>query len=200
MLLAEMVRLAARHDPTFARLVAEREEAALAGLSRHERILLQGVRGAAWSNSKIFSAFITDALNNTAAFDLDGDTLKAALFDNTITPSQTVSAANSAYGAGVWASGGVSDASGWPAAGRALAGVTSGFSSNVYTFDAADTASANNTTTLTNATGTLVYEDTLAAPVADQGICYNYFGGANSISSGTFTIVWNASGILALTL
>ncbi len=154
----------------------------------------------AWSNSKIFSAFITDALNNLAAFDLDGDTITVALFDNTITPSQTVTSANTAYGAGVYASGGVSDASGWPAAGRNLATVTSTFSSNVFTFDAADTVSANATTTLTNAYGCLVYENSLGSPVADQGMSFNYFGGANSVVAGTFTIVWNSSGILALTL
>ena len=59
---------------------------------------------------------------------------------------------------------------------------------------------AARTTTLTNAYGCLVYSDTRTTPVADQGICFNYFGGANSVTSGTFTIVWNASGILALTL
>lgn len=154
----------------------------------------------AWSASKIFSAGITDSLNSTASLNLDADNLKAALFDNSITPSQTVASASSAYGAGVWASGGVVDASGWPAVGRQLLSVASGFSSNVYTFDAADTVSANATTTLTNAYGCLIYNDTLAAPVADQGICYNYFGGANSVVAGTFTIVWNASGIFALTL
>lgn len=154
----------------------------------------------AWANSKIFSALITDALNNTAALDLNTDTIKAALFDNTITPSQTVAAASSAYATGVWAAGGVSDASGWPAVGRDLAGIASGFAANVYTFDANDTVSANATTTLTNAYGALIYEDTLTTPVADQGISFNYFGGANSVTSGTFTIVWNASGIFAITL
>ena len=154
----------------------------------------------AWSASKIFSAYITDSLNNTAALDLDADTIKAALFDNTITPSQTVTSANSAYAAGAWASGGVSDASGWPAAGRQLLSISSTFSSNVFTFDAADTASANSTTTLTNAYGCLVYDDTLTTPVADQGICFNYFGGANSVTSGSFTVVWNASGVMSLTL
>lgn len=155
----------------------------------------------AWTNSKIFSAFVTDLMNNTTAMDLNTDAaLKAALFDNTITPSQIVASASSAYGTGVWASGGVFDASGWPAVGRDLASVASGFSTNVYTFDAADTVSANGTTTLVNAYGALVYDDTIATPVADQGICYNYFGGANSVTSGTFTVVWNAAGILTLTL
>lgn len=160
----------------------------------------------AWSASKIFSAFLTDVLNNTTAMDLNTDALlEAALFDNTITPSQTVASAASAYGTGVWAGGGVVDTGtsapvGWPALGRPLAGVASGFAANVYTFDASDTASANAVTTLTNAFGALVYDHSIAAPVADQGICYNYFGGANSVTLGTFTIVWNASGIFALTL
>ena len=156
----------------------------------------------AWTNSKIFSAYIHDVLTNLTAMDLDTDAaIKVALFDNTITPSQTVAAASSAYGTGVWASGGVLDASGWPAVGRDLQSITvTAATSATFTFDAADTVSANATTTLTNAYGCLVYDDTITTPVADQGISFNYFGGANSVTSGTFTVVWNASGILALTL
>jgi len=148
----------------------------------------------AWTNSKIFMAWLEDSFENTAALDADSDTFKAALFDNSITPSQTVATASTVYGAGVWASGGVLDASGWPAVGRNLV-VTSGFSSNVYTFDSADTVSANNTTTLVNAYGCLCYDDT----TGDQGCSYNYFGGANSVTSGTFTIVWATAGIWAIT-
>jgi hypothetical protein len=159
----------------------------------------------AWSNSKIFTAYIQNLIDNTTDMDINSDAaIKAALFDNTITPSQTVSAANSAYGAGVWASGGVSDASGWPAVGRNLAWGSAtrltAATANPITFDADDTVSANSTTTLTNAYGALVYDDTIATPVADQGVCFNYFGGANSVTSGTFTIVWNSSGVLAITL
>lgn len=154
----------------------------------------------AWSNSKIFTKTVESVFNRSnGVIDCDADTFKAALFDNTITPDQTVSAANSAYAAGVWASGGVVDASGWPAVGRNLVTVTSSGTSATYKFDADDTVSANSTTTLTNAYGCLVYDDT-AATTADQGMCFNYFGGANSVTSGTFTIVWNASGIFAITL
>lgn len=154
----------------------------------------------AWSNSKAFSAWLTDSVNRTNAFDLDADNLKNALFDNTITPSQTVASASTAYGAGVWASGGVLDASGWPAVGRQLLSVTSNFSSATYTFDAADTVSANATTTLTNAYGCLIYDDTLASVVNDQGICFLYLGGANSVVSGTFTVVYHASGLISAAL
>lgn len=152
----------------------------------------------AWSASKIFSSYITDALNNTAALAAGSDTIKAALFDNTITPSQTVASASTAYNAGVWASGEQTNG-GWSAGGLALTSVASGFSSNVYTFDAADTANGS-AATLSGAYGCLVYDSTLATPVAKQGMCFNYFGGSNAVTSGTLTIVWNASGIFTLTL
>ena len=155
----------------------------------------------AWSNSKIFSAFVTDALNNTAALDLNSDAPKAALFNNSITPSQSAASASTAFNAGQWANTNeLSNSTHWPAGGVALSTITSGFSSNVYTFDAADTSSVDSSTTISGAYGCLVYDDTLSTPVADQGICYNYFGGAQSVTGGTFTIVWNASGIFALTL
>ena len=84
-----------------------------------------------WTASKIFSAYMHDVLGNVTAMDIDTDaSIKVALFNDTITPSQVVSAANSAYGAGVWASGGVSDTN-WPAAGLALAwGSATRFSTN----------------------------------------------------------------------
>lgn len=152
----------------------------------------------AWSGSKAFGATIADLANKTAtALDCDADAFKAALFDTSVTPSNTVTSANTAYGAGVWAAGGVSDASGWPAAGRPLVSVTSAHASGTWTFDAADTASANSTTTLAATFGCLVYDDTATSP-ADQGLCYNYFGGTQSVTSGLFTLQWNASGIAAI--
>lgn len=155
----------------------------------------------AWSNSKIFSAFLTDALNNTAALDMNTDTLKAALYNNTPTPDQTVASASSAYNTGQWAvANEQSDSTNWNAGGEPLTGISSGFVSNVYTLDATDTPSATSTTTLSGVYGCLVYDDSLATPVADQGVCFNYFGGSQSVTSGTFTIVWNASGVLAFTL
>jgi hypothetical protein len=150
------------------------------------------------TSSKIFTSMITDALNNTAAIDLNTDTPKVALFDNTITPSQTVASASSAYGAGVWASGEAANG-GWSTGGLALASITSSFSSNVYTFDAADTANGS-AATIADTRGCLVYEDTLTTPVADQGLCYLAFGGLTAVTAGTLTIVYSASGIFALTL
>lgn len=153
----------------------------------------------AWSNSKIFSAYITDSLNRTAAFDANADTFKAALYGTTPTPDQTVTSANTAYAVGQWVVGNELSNGGWTAAGLALTSVTSTFATNVYTFDAADTANGS-AATITAAFGTLVYDDTLTTPVADQGVCFNYFGGTNSVTAGTLTIVWSASGIFTLTL
>lgn len=152
----------------------------------------------AWSNSKIFLAFIEDCLENTSANDLDSDTHKAALYDNDITPDQTVATANTIYNAGQWTAAGneVSDGTEWDAGGEPLTGVTSSFTSNVYTFDATNTPSGGSSATLANVYGCLVYDDT----TADHGICFNYFGGTNSVTDGTFTIIWHTSGIFALTL
>jgi hypothetical protein len=136
----------------------------------------------AWSASKIFLASLEDALENTTALDLNSDTFKAALYDNDITPDQTVASANTAYNAGQWAiSGNEVSNGGWAAGGVALTSVTSSF-------------------TLASVFGCLVYDDTLTTPVADQGVCYNYFGGTQSVTAGTFTIQWSASGIFSLTL
>ena len=152
-----------------------------------------------WSTSKIFSAFVTDSVNATSGHDLDGHTIKAALYSTTPTPDQTVAAASSAYNTGQWTTGNELSNGGWSAGGLALSSKTSTFSSNVYTFDAADTANGS-AATISGAFGCLVYDDTLTTPVADQGVCFNYFGGTNSVTSGTLTIVWNASGIFAITL
>ncbi|TAJ21843.1 MAG: hypothetical protein EPO65_00655 [Dehalococcoidia bacterium] len=158
----------------------------------------------AWSNSKIFRATLADFLGRTTNFamDLSGDTLKAALYDNDITPDNDVTAANTAYNAGQWVITGneVSDGAEWAAGGVALTSVSLDSSTADTVFlDAADTASGSSAT-LASVYGCLVYSDTVTTPVADQGLCYNYFGGTNSVTDGTFTIVWHANGILRFTL
>lgn len=162
------------------------------------------------ANSKIFTAYLNNVLANITAMDIDTDaTVNCALFNDTITPSQTAAAASTAYGAGAWASGGVVDTgssapNGWPAIGRPLAwGTATRLSAETATtlkFDADDTVSANAVTTLTNAYGCLIYDDTITTPVADQGFCYLSFGGANSVTLGTFTVVYNGSGIISITM
>lgn len=155
----------------------------------------------AWSNSKIFRQFVGDMLTNVAAFDLDTDSIKVALYGTTPTPDQNVTAANSAYNVAQWVTANeVFQAGQWAQGGVALASkVVDVATSAVVMFDAADTASGS-AATLSGVFGCLVYEDTLTTPVADQGICYNYFGGSQSVTSGTFTIQWSANGICRFTL
>ena len=156
----------------------------------------------AWSNSKIFVAFIEDTLEQTAAIDLNTHSFKVALYDNDITPDQTVASNVPAYNTGQWTASGneVSDTTEWPATGQALDSVTFAPTSNVLKFDAADEVSDGTSATLANVYGCLIYDDTITTPVADQGICYLYFGGPNSVTDGTFTVVFNTNGIFTLTL
>jgi hypothetical protein len=156
----------------------------------------------AWSNSKIFRQYIADRLANANEMDLDADTLKVALYNNSITPDNDVTAANSAYDVGQWVktTNEMYEAGQWDQGGVALASKTIDVASaDVVMFDAADTASGS-AADLANVYGCLVYDDTIATPVAKQGICYNYFGGANSVVNGTFTVRWSTSGIFRFTL
>lgn len=150
-----------------------------------------------WANSKVFVAFPTEAFKNTTAYDLDTDTFKAALYNDAITPDQTVSQANTAYNVGQWANTNEVTSTGeWDAGGVAL--TTPAISNDTTTtvkWDAVDTASAAGAT-LSATYGTLVYDTS----VSSYGICYNYFGGPNSVTNGTFTIVWNTNGIMRFSL
>ena len=87
--------------------------------------------------------------------------------------------------------------------GVALAGSTgvtnfTGTSDSVW-YDANNTASGS-ACTLAGVYGDLVYDNTLTAPVADQGICFHYFGGSQSVTAGTFTVIWNSGGIWRITV
>jgi hypothetical protein len=155
----------------------------------------------AWSASSWFRVFFDDQLDVVSGIDLDGDTLKAALYDNDITPDNTVAAAASAYNTGVWDnSNEVDDSTEWDAGGEPITSAGTTGSSTTTTFDGTDTPSGGSSATLANVFGVLVYSDTVTSPVADQGVCYNYLGGANSVVNGTFTVVWSGSGIAAISL
>ena len=154
----------------------------------------------AWTNSKVFRALVADVFDNTTAVDLGTDVPKVALYGTTPTPSQDVTSANSAYAVDQWITGSELTHANWPAGGRPLAStVLNSGTAGVVFYDAADTTGAG-TLTLTAVFGCLVYDDTLTTPVVDQGICYNYFGGSQSVTAGTFTVVWHANGIWRATL
>jgi hypothetical protein len=146
----------------------------------------------------------TAAVLPAAYAGLGADTVNVALFNNTGTPDKDAALTSTGYNTGQWTTGNeVTDATNWVAGGRALASKTlTNPSTGVFMFDAADLAGAGNVT-LSNVYGCLVYDNTITAGtggVAKQGVCFNYFGGPQSITAGTFTIVWNANGLCRFTV
>jgi hypothetical protein len=132
---------------------------------------------------------------------LDSDTVKAALFNDTVVPDLDAAVTAAGYNAGTWtAAREVSGGTNWPAGGRALASKTfTNPESGVVMFDAADLSAAG-TVSLSDVYGCLVYDDSITGgTVADQGVAYLYFGGPQSIVSGSFTVVWSDSGIARFT-
>jgi hypothetical protein len=161
----------------------------------------------AWSGSAMFVewAKMTQEASGTGYTGLDSDTVKAALYNNSITPDKDAAVGSTGYNTGTWANtNALNDTDGsddWPVAGIALSSkAVTDQGSGVVMFDAADTTHSN-TVTITNAYGCLVYDDSITAgTVADQGVSYHYFGGAQSVTTGTFTIVWHANGLFRITV
>jgi hypothetical protein len=150
-----------------------------------------------WADSRVFDQTVLCMADRTDNRDYDADSFKVALYDNDITPARDVTLANTATNVGQWVYTGneVTDASGWPSGGRPLVSMDITTGSGFVMWDANDTASANSTTTLTANFGCHIWDDTPTTPTADPGVCYNYFGGSNSVTNGLYTIVWHANGI-----
>lgn len=154
----------------------------------------------AWADSKVFRLTLADMLANAAAFDLDGDTFKVALYNNSITPDNDASTVllSSYNGTGsAWLTTNEQTSStAWPSGGQTLAGLTINTgTADVVFWDANDTASGAGAT-LSGVFGALVYDTTISS----RGICYNYFGGTQSVTNGVFTVAWHANGIVRFTL
>lgn len=166
----------------------------------------------AWTDSRVFREWPKSIMGQgqTAAVlpagyaGLGADTVKVALFNNSVTPDRDAALTSTGFNTGTWTTGNeVTDATNWVSGGRTLASKTfTTPSTGVFMFDAADLAGGG-TVTLTNAFGCLVYDDTVTAGtggIADQGVSFNYFGGAQSVTAGSFTVVWNANGIVRFTV
>lgn len=132
---------------------------------------------------------------------LDNDACKVALFNDTTTPDKNAAVASTGFNTGVWVTANeVTDVTNWVSGGRSLASQAYTSVANGTMFDAADLAGGG-TVTITNAYGCFVYDDAITAgsTIADQGFCFNAFGSAQSVSSGTFTIVWHVNGLFRIT-
>ena len=158
------------------------------------------------ANSKSFVYAHLSVWEGTTAILLQTNDIMLALYNDTTAPDANATAANSAYNAGVWATANeiidsTSAGVGWPSKGYKLVNKTHAVATNVMTFDnTVDPVSTDNHTTLAATYGALVFDDTVAATVADHGICFLSFNGSNSVTLGTFTVVLAATGIMTITV
>jgi len=140
--------------------------------------------------SKLYGNFLKLALNKEV--DWDTDTIKVALLSNAYTPDQDAHdyfndvSANEVTGTG-YTSGGATLAS---------KTITYDSGSNVITLDAADTTWSSSTITARYA---VVYGSTGTSSTSPL-IGYVDFGSDQSSSNGNFTITWDATGIVRITV
>lgn len=128
--------------------------------------------------------------------DIDSDTIKALL----TTSSYTVSQDNHDFADDV--TNEVANGNGYATGGTTLTSPTASTAqytgaTNVWAFDADDAAWASSTITARLA---VVYDSTPGTAATRPLISYVDFGGDNSTSSGTFTVQWNGSGIVKVTV
>ena len=138
--------------------------------------------------SGIYNQFKTQIMKKT--IDLVNDTVKVALLNN----SHAFNADNAGYSA--ISANELAATGGYTTGGATLASktVTQDNSGDKGVFDAADTSWTTATFTACHA---VIWDDTPSSP-ADPLIASIDFGGAKTVSSGTFTIVWHANGILSI--
>jgi hypothetical protein len=140
--------------------------------------------------SKLYGNFLKLALNKEV--DWDTDTIKVALLSNAYTPDQDAHdyfndvSANEVSGTGYTAGG----------ATLASKTITYDSGSNVITLDAADTTWSSSTITARYA---VVYGSTGTSSTSPL-IGYVDFGSDQSSSNGNFTITWDATGIVRITV
>jgi hypothetical protein len=151
--------------------------------------------GMAWSTSKIFGYAVLQMAAN--AIKPSTDSYKGALYGSaSMTPDNTVATAVlTEYNgsASQWVTANESTGTGYTAGGAAVTPISSAQTTNVWALSSS--GSPQWTTATLTAYGILVYDTT----VSNEGFCFNYFGGVQSITGGTFTVVWNAAGIATIT-
>jgi len=130
--------------------------------------------------SGIYNRFKANLMNKIV--DLEADTINVALYDN----SHTFTATDTDY----TTTNELATAGGYTQGGAALAGkaVTEAATTK---WDATDLAWTSATFTAYNA---VIYDIT----AGNDLICSIAFGGAKTVTAGTFTLQWDAAGIITL--
>lgn len=154
----------------------------------------------AWSISGGFRQMQADNYSTTVVLNLTLTTHKVAIYNNTGTPDFDTTAVLSAYNgvASQWVVANEVSGTGYVAGGSALTGTTVTTSAGRIVKWTASNLSWT-TATFSAANGCLIYADAMTTPVAKQGICGVYFGGAFQVTAGTFTIQWAGTGIVQFT-
>lgn len=166
----------------------------------------------AWSGSQIFASFVTNPMLGvtgasgaglpTGYAGLVADTVNLALY-GVITPDATAAVASTGYNTGQWVTGGeITGSSEWVAGGRAVPATKSiSQATNVTTFKTTTNLVGSATVTMSGINGCLVYDNSITAgTIAKQGVCFLWFGGAQSVTAGSFSVNFNASGIFTFTV
>jgi hypothetical protein len=172
-----------------------------------------------WTSSGINTAGLLSMINGNAVTSgsqtyfyvasgtesFNGDTVDVALFGNSVTTTTAVAdtLAHNAYNGsgGQWVTANECSGTGYTAGGVTLQSKTETFTGAVVTFASTATGGSLPNWTITGtitAYGALVYDATISA--AKYAYCWNYFGGEQIVTAGTFTVNWNASGIFAITV
>lgn len=141
--------------------------------------------------SKLYGNCLKAAFNKE--IDWDSDTIKVALLSSAYTPNQDTHdfyddvLANEVTGTG------------YTAGGATLASKTSTYdgANNVLVLDAADVTWASSTITARYA---VVYDDSGATNATKPLIGYVDFGSDQSSTNGNFTVTWDATGIVRVTV
>jgi hypothetical protein len=141
--------------------------------------------------SKLYGQFLSQALNKE--IDWDTDTIKVALLTNAYTPNQDTHnyfddvVANEVTGTG------------YTAGGATLANKSNSYNSstNVITLDADDVTWSSSTLTARYA---VIYDASPATNATRPLVGYVDFGSDQSSSNGNFTITWDATGIVRITV
>jgi hypothetical protein len=140
--------------------------------------------------SKLYGNFLLKALNKEV--DFDTDTIKVALLSSSYTPDQDAhDYFNDVSSAEV-------SGTGYTAGGNTLGSKTATYDSanNVIVLDAADTTWSSSTITARYA---VVYDSTGTASTSPL-IGYVDFGSDQSSTNGNFTITWDSTGIVRITV
>ena len=121
-------------------------------------------------------------------FDLDADTLKCALLTSSHTP-------NASHAVFADLSDNEVSGTGYTAGGATLTSVTWANSGTTAVLDAADPQWSDATITARYA---VVYKSGTANGLVNPLVCLLDFGAEKGVTGGTFTMTFNASGILVL--